>query len=481
VGEAGGFLKYPRESAPVRPAAERVRDWEEIQGVLDDEKARTQGARCMGCGTPFCHSACPLGNLAPEWNDLVYRGKWREAADRLHDTNNFPEITGRLCPAPCEGSCVLGANDDPVSVKAIEMAVAERAFTQGWVTPEPPAAQTGRSVGIVGSGPAGLAAAQQLTRAGHQVVVLERAQRAGGILRYGIPSYKLSKAVLDRRLSQMEAEGTRFRTDVVVGEDVETASIRGSFDALVLAGGSTRGRDLTVPGRQLSGVCLAMDYLTGANLAREAALPVGPISAEGKRVVVVGGGDTGADCVGTANRQGAVSVHNLEIMPQAPLVRAAANPWPDFPIISRTSSAHEEGCTRMFSVATDEFVDNGRGQLRALRAHSVNRVCAEGGLVFEDVAGSAFEIPCDLVVLALGFEGPARKGMLEQLKLALDERGNVARDSSWETSALGVYACGDMARGQSLIVWAIAEGRTVAAAVDRYLMGESLLPAPLGL
>jgi glutamate synthase (NADPH/NADH) small chain len=433
----------------------------------------------MDCGVPFCHSGCPLGNLIPEWNDLVYRDDWRDAIERLHATNNFPEFTGRLCPAPCEGSCVLGINAPPVSIKAIEVTIIDRAFAEGWVTPEPPEVLTGRKVAVVGSGPAGLAAAQQLTRAGHSVVVFERAGKPGGLLRYGIPEFKMEKRVLDRRLDQMRAEGTEFRCDANVGENVSVEELRGGFDAIVLAGGSTIPRDLPVPGRELSGIYFAMDYLTSSNKAVEGAIEVPEITAEGKHVIIIGGGDTGADCLGTVHRQGAASVHQLEIMPRPPEERADSNPWPQWPLIFRTSSAHEEGGDRVFSVGTDKFTGDEDGNVRTLHGREVEMVIRDGRPMFEPVEGTEFELACDLALLAMGFSGPQRNGLLESLGVEIDQRGNVRKDENWMTTVPGVFVAGDMGRGQSLIVWAIAEGRSAAAAVDQFLIGDTLLPAPL--
>jgi len=470
MGELGGFLRHERESIHYRPVAERLRDWREVYAPLPAEEIKTQAARCMDCGVPFCHSGCPLGNLIPDWNDLVYHHEWRAAAERLHATNNFPEFTGRLCPAPCEGSCVLAINAESVSIKAIEVSVIDRAFVEGWVVPHPPTAITGKSVAVIGSGPAGLAAAQQLTRAGHCVTVFERAPQPGGLLRYGIPEFKMEKRLLDRRLDQMRTEGTEFHCNINVGVDLTVEELRRAFDAILLAGGATLGRDLPVPGRELRGIHLAMEYLTDAGQT---------ITAQGKRVVILGGGDTGADCLGTAHRQGALSVHQLEILPQPPLHRAAENPWPQWPVIFRTSAAHEEGGERLFSVNTDRFLGDESGHVRALQGRRVEKAMIDGRLRFDPVPGTEFELPCELVLLALGFTGPQREGLLDQLGVALDPRGNVARDRDWMTSVEGVFVAGDMGRGQSLIVWAIAEGRSAAAAVDRWLMGETLLPAVL--
>ena len=481
MGKVTGFIEFKRDKQPYRPVEERVRDWKQVMLPWPDEALRKQGARCMDCGIPFCHQGCPLGNLIPDWNDLVYRDKWREAIDRLHATNNFPEFTGTLCPAPCEGSCVLGINDDPVTIKGIELSIIDRAFAEGWVRPEPPAVSTGKTVAVVGSGPAGLAAAQQLCRAGHRVTVFERADRIGGLLRYGIPEFKMEKRVLDRRLAQMEAEGVRFVVNAHVGVDRPADALRREFDALVLCGGACAPRDLPIPGRELAGIHFAMDYLTPQNRRCEGD-PVpeaGFVTAEGKRVVIIGGGDTGADCLGTAHRQGAAEVHQLEILPRPPEQRATDNPWPQWPNIFRVSSAHAEGGERLYSVSTRRFLDDGHGRVAGLEIAQVEMVRDGGRLTFREIPGSASVVPCDLVLLAMGFLGPERPGLLEQLGVALTERGNVKRDSSWMTSVAGVFTAGDMQRGQSLIVWAIAEGRSAARAVDRYLMGGSDLPAPL--
>ena len=494
MGDDHGFLKYGRELPARRPVAVRLRDWKEVYEPFPVEAARHQGARCMDCGIPFCHEGCPLGNLIPEWNDLVYRDDWSEAIDRLHATNNFPEFTGRLCPAPCEGACVLGINADPVTIERIEYEIAERAWSEGWVEPIKPAVLTGQRVAVVGSGPSGLAAAQQLIRAGHRVVVFERAEKPGGLLRYGIPEFKMEKAVLDRRLEQMTDEGVEFRCRVSVGETapegpgaaaegatvISGQSLVDEFDAVVLAGGATLPRDLPAPGRELSGIHRAMDYLKPSNLVQEGSLAQSPISAAGKHVVIIGGGDTGADCLGTAHRQGALSVHQLEIMPQPPTERVGENPWPTWPLILRTSAAHEEGGERLFAVTTAEFLDDGNGTVRALLGEEVEVAYAEDGRpTFSPVPDSEFELRCELVLLAMGFLGAERTGVVADLGLELDPRGSVVADSSWSTNVEGVFVCGDMTRGQSLIVWAIAEGRSAAAAVDRYLMGESALPEPI--
>ena len=480
MGKATGFLEIQRKKWPTRPIAERLRDWKEVYRPFPHEDLRKQGARCMDCGVPFCHQGCPLGNLIPDWNDLVYKDRWRDAIERLHATNNFPEFTGRLCPAPCEGSCVLGINDDAVTIKAIEVAIIDQAFEQGWVHPEAPAVRTGKKVAVVGSGPAGLAAAQQLNRAGHSVIVFERADRVGGLLRYGIPEFKMEKRHLDRRLALMEKEGIVFQTNAHVGVDVPVGDLRRDFDAIVLAGGACAPRDLPIPGRELGGIYFAMDYLTLSNKRCEGDTIADEqfISAAGKRVVIIGGGDTGADCLGTVHRQGAMSVHQFELLPRPPDTRAPDNPWPQWPNILRVSSAHEEGGERVYSVSTQRFLGEG-GRVKKLDAITVKMVREGGRVEFKPVAGSEFALDADLVLLAMGFVGPEKPGMLSQLGVALTDRGNVARDANWMTSVPGVFTCGDMQRGQSLIVWAIAEGRSCARGIDAYLMGRSDLPAPL--
>jgi glutamate synthase (NADPH) small chain len=480
MGKPTGFIEFGRETPRRRPVPVRLRDWREVYEPADDAVTTAQAARCMDCGIPFCHEGCPLGNLIPEWNDLVYRGDWATAIERLHATNNFPEFTGRLCPAPCEGSCVLGINQDPVTIERIELEIIEHAFAEGWVTPHVGTA-TGKTVAVVGSGPAGLAAAQQLTRAGHAVTVFERAEAPGGLLRYGIPEFKMEKWVIDRRIAQLEAEGVRFRCGIsVVAAPTPAASnnatvmsvdeLQTAFDAVVIATGSTTPRDLTVPGREASGIAFAMDYLRPSNLVREGRLEAPVISAAGKHVVIIGGGDTGADCLGTALRQGAESVVQLEIMPQPPQDRSGANPWPTWPVIFRVASAHEEGGERRYSVQTTRFITED-GAVTGLEIEEVDHA-------FQSVPGTTRVLRADLVLLAMGFTGPER-ALPTALGLAVNARGTVEVDQDWRTSTEGVFACGDAARGQSLIVWAIAEGRSCAAAVDAYLMGGTELPAPI--
>src|ERR687886_1523721 len=481
MADPKGFLKTRERELPKRrPVALRLMDWREVYEQQDRGELRRQAGRCMDCGIPFCHHGCPLGNLIPEWNDLMYRGDGRQAIERLHATNNFPEFTGTLCPAPCEASCVLGINNDPVTIKQVEIEIIDRAWEEGWVRPQLPERRTGYSVAVIGSGPSGLAAAQQLTRAGHDVTVYERADRIGGLLRYGIPEFKMEKALLDRRLDQMRAEGTRFVTGVEVGSgrdgDPTVEQLRADFDAVVLAGGATLGRDLPAPGRELRGIHLAMEYLPFGNRQALGELDEPPINAHGKHVVIIGGGETGADCLGTAHRQGALSVTQLEIMPAPPDRRdPGSNPWPTYPMIMRVSSAHEEGGERLYSVNTERFLGDEQGNVRALLLHEVERVDGK----FTKVEGTERELRAELVLLAMGFTGAQREGLVDGLGLEVDGRGNVVRDGEFMATVPGVFVAGDVGRGQSLIVWAIAEGRAAAGACDAWLTGSSVLPRPV--
>jgi glutamate synthase (NADPH/NADH) small chain len=499
MGKPTGFLEFKRELPTRRPTDLRVHDWSEVYNPFPVQKIEEQGARCMDCGIPFCHQGCPLGNLIPDWNDLVYRDRWRDAIERLHATNNFPEFTGRLCPAPCEASCVLGINADPVTIKQIEVSIIDRAWDEGWVKPEPPAKLTGKKVAVIGSGPSGMACAQQLRRAGHEVAVFERADRIGGLLRYGIPQFKMEKRYLDRRVEQMKAEGVVFRTNAHIGVNVDPDELRRDFDALVLAGGATAARDLPIPGRDLKGIYQAMHFLPMANryslddaFEQDGQLYVKPtppystgdepvpyIHAKDKKVIIIGGGDTGADCLGTSHRQGCASVAQFEIVPRPPDDRAPNNPWPQWSNVFRVSSAHEEGCMREYQINTKEFLGDDDGNVRALRTTHVKMEFQNGRMSFVDVPDTEQIWEADLVLLAMGFMGPEKHGMIERLGVELTPQGNVKSDGNRMTSVPGVFTAGDMTRGQSLIVWAIAEGRHAAAGVDEYLMGRTDLHRPL--
>lgn len=476
MADPRGFLNTGRETPKRRPVDVRIRDWREVYEEQEFGALQKQAGRCMDCGIPFCHQGCPLGNLIPEWNDLIWRNEKIDAIDRLHATNNFPEFTGRLCPAPCETACVLGINQDPVTIKQVELRTIEEAFTSGNVKPMQPDRMTGKTVAVIGSGPAGLAAAQQLTRAGHTVVVYERAPKIGGLLRYGIPEFKMEKSVLDRRLNQMQREGTRFRAGVNVGVDITAAELRAKYDAVVLAVGATQWRDLNIAGREFKGIYQAMEYLPWGNQQALKELPSEPpINAQGKHVIILGGGDTGADCLGTAIRQGAASITQIEIMPRPSDERPSSQPWPTYPMVYRVSSAHEESGERLYAISTEEFKGDANGNLTALKIVETSFVDGK----FEKVPGTERELPADLVFLAMGFTGVEKNQLVTDLKLALDQRGNIARNDEYATNIDGVYVCGDAGRGQSLIVWAIAEGRSAASAVDRHLMGETQLPAPI--
>lgn len=476
MADPKGFLTTPRSLPTRRPIDVRILDWKEVYEPQEFSELQKQAGRCMDCGIPFCHEGCPLGNLIPEWNDLIWRGEKREAIDRLHATNNFPEFTGRLCPAPCESACVVAINTEAVTIKQVELRTIEEAFAAGNVVPLPPDRLTGKTIAVIGSGPAGLAAAQQLTRAGHTVAVYERADRIGGLLRYGIPEFKMEKSILDRRLAQMEAEGTRFRAGVDVGMEITGSQLRIKYDALVLAIGSTNWRDISVPGRALAGIHQAMAYLPWGNKEALGELDSQPpINASGKHVVILGGGDTGADCLGTAIRQGAASITQLEIMPRPSQERPSAHPWPTFPMIYRVSSAHEEAGNRVYAVSTEEFIGDELGNVRSIKLVETELVNGK----FEKVEGSEQEIAADLVLLAMGFVGPQKSPLLQQLEVELETSGNIKRNAKYETTTEGVFVCGDAGRGQSLIVWAIAEGRSAASAVDEYLVGETQLPFPI--
>jgi glutamate synthase (NADPH) small chain len=474
MGKASGFMEYSRETATRRPVTERVNDWFEIYQDFPEEKLRTQGARCMDCGVPFCHTGCPVNNLIPDWNDLVYNGRWKEALRQLHSTNNFPEFTGRICPAPCEAACVLGINGPAVTIKQIEKSIVERGWEEGFIVPEPPKFRSGKKVAIVGSGPAGLAAAQQLNRAGHWVTVYEKSDRIGGLLRYGIPEFKMEKRIVDRRLEQMEAEGVKFVINAHVGHSIPVEDLQREFDAILLAGGAEAARDLNVSGRELKGIHFAMDYLPQSNKRcyGDSLDPATEILATGKRVIIIGGGDTGADCLGTVHRQKAASVHQFEIMPMPPSDRAPSTPWPLWPMQLRIEGAHEEGGTREWSIATMKFTGDANGSVKHLHGIKVGPPPK-----FEPIPGTEFVMDCDLALLAMGFTGPVRNGMIEQLGVQLDSRGNVATGEDCMSSVPGVFAAGDMRRGQSLVVWAIAEGRKAAASIDIYLNRVQLKPA----
>ncbi|CAB5010938.1 MAG: glutamate synthase small subunit [Actinobacteria bacterium] len=475
MADPKGFLTTPRETPTRRPVDVRIQDWKEVYEPQSMEHLQKQAGRCMDCGIPFCHMGCPLGNLIPEWNDLIWRGDKEEAIARLHATNNFPEFTGRLCPAPCETACVVGINADAVTIKQVELRTIEEAFGAGNVKPLPPDRITGKTVAVIGSGPAGLAAAQQLTRAGHTVAVYERAEKIGGLLRYGIPEFKMEKHILDRRLAQMEKEGTRFRPGVDVGVEITGDQLSTKYDAIVLAIGATQWRDLPIPGRDLKGIYQAMEFLPWGNKQALGEIENPPINVAGKHVVILGGGDTGADCLGTSIRQGAASITQLEIMPRPSDERPSNAPWPTYPMIYRVSSAHEETDNRLFAVSTEEFLGDAEGNLRALKIVETKFINGK----FEPVPGTEREVPADFAFLAMGFTGPEKNALIDQLDVALDARGNIARDENYATNVDGVFVAGDCGRGQSLIVWAIAEGRSAASAVDKYLTGDTQLPYPI--
>ncbi len=478
MGKITGFMEIKRETPSRRPVKERLQDWREYDLKMPEDKLRAQGARCMDCGIPFCHKGCPLGNIIPDWNDLIYRGRWKDAIDRLHSTNNFPEFTGRVCPAPCEEACVLNINNDPVTIKLIERNIIDHAWAEGWVRPQPAPRSSGKRVAVVGSGPAGLACAQQLARAGHAVTLYERSDRVGGLLMYGIPDFKMEKHLVHRRVEQMKAEGVEFVTSCRVGTDITADELRGKFDAIALTMGATKPRDLPIPGRELKGIHFAMEFLPQQNKRNQGDIIPEDIfiTAKNKRVVILGGGDTGSDCLGTSNRQGAMSVHQYELLPMPPESRTIEMPWPDWPMILRTSTSHEEGVNRDWSINTKKFSgEHGRvTKLHGIRLEWER--ASDGRMAMKEIEGSDFELECDLVLLALGFLGPEPDGIISQLGLKLDPRSNVLCDN-YQSSVPGVFAAGDTRRGQSLVVWAIWEGRECARAVDAYLMGESFLPA----
>ena len=477
MGKMTGFMELQRVAEITLPVAERVKNSREFILALKDEAASTQGARCMDCGIPFCQSGCPINNIIPDWNDLVYRRQWRSALDVLHSTNNFPEFTGRICPAPCEAACTLNINDDPVGIKSIEHFIIDKGWEEGWVAPLPPSRKTGKKVAIIGSGPAGLACAQQLARAGHDVILYEKSDRIGGLLRYGIPDFKMEKQLIDRRMAQMSIEGVSFRTNVHVGKDVDVRTLASEHDAVVMAGGAEEPRDLPVPGRELAGIHFAMDFLPQQNKVNAGESVVGQIVATGKRVIVIGGGDTGSDCVGTSIRQRAKSVAQFELLPQPPEQENKDITWPYWPVKLRTSSSQEEGCDRDWAVATKRFEGEGGNVARLVAVRIEWRKSADGRMTMVEMAGSEFEMKADLVLLAMGFVGPVQTGLLEQLGVERDPRSNVrANVDDYRTSVANVFAAGDMRRGQSLVVWAIREGRQCARAVDEFMMGSTLLP-----
>jgi glutamate synthase (NADPH/NADH) small chain len=471
MGKVTGFMEHTREVPTRRPVEERVNDWFEIYQPFSYEKVRTQGARCMDCGIPFCHTGCPLNNIIPDWNDFAYRDRWRDAIRVLHSTNNFPEFTGRICPAPCEAACVLGINEPAVAIKLIERSVIDYAWEQGWIKPEPPPVRTGKRVAIVGSGPAGMAAAQQLNRAGHSVTLYEKADRIGGLLRYGIPDFKMEKHHIDRRVEQMKAEGVEFVVNAHIGVDLPVDELRNNFDAVMVTGGAEQGRDLPIPGRDLKGIHFAMEFLPQQNKRVAGDDVPGQIMATGKNVIIIGGGDTGADCLGTSHRHKAKSVHQFELMQKPPDERSPSTPWPQWPLMLRQESSHEEGGVREFAIATKEFIGDGNGNVKALRTVRVGPAPK-----FEEVPGSEQLFDAELVLLAMGFTGPVKNGLLQNLGVELDARGNVKTNDDYMSSVEGVFAAGDMRRGQSLVVWAIAEGRKAARGVDKWLMGETKLP-----